>query len=212
MSKFQLSRRRLLVLVLVGVVLVGVVLLLVQRGPSATRDAVDPATTPTPSDAGPVSPLPVRSTAVPPPTPGTVDETLAPGPAGPTVAAALDEPVVLEGDVKVSVLGVAASTVEAVGPGDPSGSALVVRVRLDNTSDHEVRVDGAQVSLLYKRGKEVGIPTPGGGQPFVGELEAQKSVEGTYVFAVPDTSQNHVTVLVTYAAGAPVAKFDGAVK
>ena len=146
-----------------------------------------------------------------PPTPGTIDQTVAPVPAGPTTRAELDDPVRLPDDVTVDVLGVEATDVEAVGPGETSGRALVVQVRLENASGSEVDVDGAQVSLLYEGQREIGTPTPGGpAEPFAGRLGARRSTEGRYVFRVPRTKQEDVTILVTYAAGAPVARFDGA--
>ena len=212
LTRSRLSRRRAVAVLVVLLVLAAGAILLVCLGSGSSGAEKNASSAATPVDAKPVTPLPARTTDVAPPTPGTIEDTLAPGQPGPTVAAALDEPVVLAGIVDVTVLAVTPTQVEAVGPGDPSGPALAVRVRLDNTSDRQVDVDGAQVSLLYKQGKQIGIPTPGGAQPFVGQLGAKKSVEGTYVFAVPDTSQKSVTILVTYAAGAPVAKFDGAAR
>lgn len=205
-------RRRPVVVALVAVLAIAVAVVIVSRvgGQGSTSSAA--SVPPVPGATGPVTPLPARTTAVPAPTPGTIDETVAPGKPGATVSGDLDRPLELEGNVEVSLLGITATEVQAVGPGDPSGPALAVKVRLDNRSKQAMDVDGAQVSLLYQGGEEIAVPTPGGASPFVGQLEASKSVEGTYVFSIPKTTQKSVTVLVTYAAGAPVAKFDGAVK
>ena len=196
-----------------AVVIAVVVLVLGRSGPAPDVQAGPPTgTTATPSSPGTQPSVPERTTTVAPPTPGTIDQTVAAVSAGPTAEADLDDPVRLPGELTVDVLGVEATEVEAVGPGETDGPALVVQVRLANASDSEVDVDGAQVSLLYEGESELAIPTPAGpAAPFVGRLGAGSAMEGRYVFRVPRTEQEDVTILVTYAAGAPVARFDGAV-
>jgi hypothetical protein len=183
------------------------------RGFGADAGANPSPTDPASSGASPTPSLPVRSTPVPPPTPGTIDQTVAPVNDGPTQTADLEEPAALRDGVEVSLVGITSTSIEAVGPGDTSGPAIAVTVRVRNGSKESISVDNAVITMLYGKKGTVATPSPADpAKPLEGTVERDGSAEGTYVFRVPAKTQDKVTVLVTYTAGAPVAQFDGAVR
>ena len=183
------------------------------RGVGADSGSNPEPTDPAAAGASPAPSLPVRSTPVPPPTPGTIDQTIAPVNDGPTQKTDLEKPAALDDGVEVSLVGIESTSIEAVGPGDTSGPAIAVTVRVRNGSKESINVDDAVITMLFGKKGTVATPSPADpANPLSGAIEPDGSVEGTYVFRVPEKTQDKVTVLVTYTAGAPVAQFDGAVR
>ena len=186
-------------------------------GPSASPSTTA-AATPAPSAGAKTAepkatPNPVRKKPVPPPTPGTTKQTVEPVTAGPTKSGKFDQPVTPQNQVTVRLVKTSASVIEAMGPGDTSGPAIVVTVSIENGSAKPVNLDSAAVALLYGRDGVMGTPSPAElSKPFGGSIEPGATAEGTYVFRVAEKTQDKVTVLVTYTAGAAAAKFDGAVR
>lgn len=194
------------------VVVVAVVLVVVLRAGGSTTSSPSNTSAPgqTSTSAGSV---PQRTAPVPPPTPGSANQTVKPVRPGPTTSARINQPVDPDDDVRVSLVKVASGKVKATGPGDTNGPAVIVKVRIENRTDQPIDLGSATVSLLYGKGRAVGTPSPSDpARPFDGVVNAGDSAEATYVFRVPRKTQDKVTILVTYAAGAAVAKFDGAVR
>lgn len=151
------------------------------------------------------------SSPVPTPTGTPTDDPADGGAAAPlpTVSAPLDEPIELDTGVVLAVSAVRVITVEAATPGEVSGPAIAVTVTARNDSDAASSVDSAVVSVTTDDGA-LGIPTTAGpGSPLTGELAPGASAEGTYVFMLDPAADRGVTVIVSHAAGEPVALFTG---
>jgi hypothetical protein len=178
-----------------------------QKAPSAAAASTTPGT------GSPATTSPAESS----PSAGA-----APTAAGPTVAVPADlvppslAPVGLQ-DRSTGEDGVAASitTLEAIqgegrGPGNISGPALRVTVRIDNGTGAPVSLDGVGVELSY--GADLTPASPlndSSAAPFHGTVDQGGSATGVYVFSVPENARDSVTISVGYRAGTPYLVFRG---
>jgi hypothetical protein len=162
------------------------------------------ATAPSPS-------VPLRTTEVPAPSGGSIKETVKPGKPGKTVAAGADRTAGLPDGVQVRLLTTTRRSVKAGGPGEAGGPALVAEVEIANDSKRAIDLDTAMVNMTYGDNQVATPLTADPSSPFVGALEPEESAQGTYVFGIPKKSDGRFVILVTYTAGAGVARFEGAV-
>ncbi len=157
-----------------------------------------------PATGGP-APLPSQPAASAPATTGT------------DAAPAQDEPVPLDataeqGGVTVRVVGLSRQQVTATAPGETSGPALVVRVRLESAADEAVDLTTVQVTVDV--GPERTPATPFTGPPtdvFAPSLAPGDSAEAVLAYGVPDGPLDPVTVAVALTPGQPLLAFSGPV-
>jgi hypothetical protein len=99
---------------------------------------------------------------------------------------------------------------EARGPGEIAGPAVRLTLKMSNSSDAAVSLEGAVVDVSTGADH---TPAPGltgpGGREFEGELPAGGSATAAYVFAVPEGDRDRLRVAVSYVAAAPVVVFAG---
>ena len=125
--------------------------------------------------------------------------------------AELDDVVLLETGVRVSVVEISGITVEAETPGEIAGPAVAATVRFENGSGEPLDLGGTMVSLVDAAGN-VAVPTTSApAAPTSGTLDDGATAEGTYVFRMPEDTRSAVTLTVDYSAGAPVVVFHGSV-
>lgn len=123
----------------------------------------------------------------------------------------LDDPIALPTGVSVRVDSVETTTITPQTPGETAGSAVIVSLTVENTSDSEQNVDSAVVMLVADDG-EIGIATTAGpNDPLRGEVAPGGEVSGSYVYMLEPAQGRVVTVSVNYAAGEPVALFNGTI-
>ncbi|MGY1842298.1 hypothetical protein [Modestobacter sp. SYSU DS0875] len=196
------------------------VLLLTGGGDGDGRAAAEPAAT---SAAGPASHGPASPTASSTPSgtaasvsTGAPTEPAVPGPATgiPAMLApvALDEPAVAADGVTVTLPAIAAIDAVGTGPGNVSGPALAITVRVTNGTAEPISLDGLQVNVAYSEQETAASPVNDpAAAPAQGSLAAGAAAEGHYVFSVPAGERDLVTVTVGYAAAAPLLVFQGPV-
>ena len=158
-----------------------------------------------PTQSAPVTGLPMPSTPVPTGPTENVDDL---PPALPPVG--LDDEVVPDDGVAVTLPGLRAVEATAVGPGNVAGPALQVTVRIANDTDRPLGLDTVEVTVAY--GSDLTPASPVGDPsqaPFSGALQPGESAEGVYVFSVPADARSSVTVQVGYQSGASLAVFTG---
>ncbi|MGM7679303.1 hypothetical protein [Microbacterium sp. A94] len=127
----------------------------------------------------------------------------------PEEEAVLDAPIALSTEMVVALDAITTTTITPETPGEFAGTAVVVTVSLDNSSDRAQSIDSAVISLVTDDG-QVGIGTTAGpNEPLQGELAAGETAIGTYVFMLDDAIGRSVKISVNYAAGEPVANFTG---
>jgi hypothetical protein len=188
-------------------------------GPAQTGPTDDPSGTGTATGGGdsivtgtattsPTSSVEVRTTEVPAPGGGNVNETVAEVPVVTAPSVPLTEPVTQD-DITVTITSVQAVTAEAVGPGEIGGPAVAVAVQIDNQSGAPLDLGSVSVVLLDSTGSP-GITTTGGSaQPLAGELASGGQGHGIYVFTVPESLRSPISVSVSYSTEAPVVLFVG---
>lgn len=165
-------------------------------------DAAEPTSTKQPD-------APARSTPVPAPDGGTIDDVIEPAPEPETVEADLDEVAEIDGDVKISASKVAEIDVTAQTPGEIAGPALAVTVRIENDSKADLDVETVMVTLIDSAGA-VGVPTTAEpARPFTGTIPPGSDAEGVYVFLVPEGTRDPIELTIAYSAGVPVVLLVG---
>ncbi len=152
-----------------------------------------------------------RTTEVPAPGDTTIDDVIEDAPPVPVQEAELDDVVELDTGVRVSVIEITGTTVEAETPGEVAGPAVVATIRFENESGAPLDLGGATVSLVDAAGN-VAVPTTSSpAAPAIGTFDDGEAAEGTYVFRIPEDTRHEITLTVDYAAGAPVVVFHGSV-
>jgi hypothetical protein len=95
-------------------------------------------------------------------------------------------------------------------PGEISGPALRITVRLNNGTDAPLVLPRVQVDVNAGADRAPGLAlTEPGGAPFTGELAPGESADGVYVYGVPLDRRDQVQVLVLYSVEAPIVVFEG---
>ena len=142
------------------------------------------------------------------PTPGASDDVAKPGD-GEEVP--LDEPAPAVDGVVAEVTAIESITAGNDIPGEPSGPAIQVTVRLTNDSDAPVDTAGANVTLTY--GGDDRLPAAGltgeGTTVWPDSIPAGASADAIYQFAVPSSPDGDVRVTVDILAAAPNVVFVG---
>lgn len=156
--------------------------------PSATSVAVATA-----------SPTPVAATSAPTATVSANPQTTA-------------SPVTLNhsyqaGKVEVSLTSLKAVNAKGAGPGEISGPALAVSVRIINGAATSLDVSHVIVNLLDAKGNVATPLSPSA--PFSGSVAAGGSAKGTYEFSIAKNVRKPVKVSVTYDLDQPTALFVG---
>lgn len=142
------------------------------------------------------------------PEPTTTEGPRTPAPL-PTETAKIDEPVGFETGISVELASVKAASVTAETPGEVSGPAVVVSIRVTNDSTDSVNLDSAVVTLSADKGGYGVGTTAGSPKPLSGNLKPGASADGKYVFMLDPAKGRSVSISVNYGAGEPVAVFTG---
>lgn len=165
-----------------------------QAGPGATSG---PEATPT-----------AQPTEFATPTPGTTDTVAKPDDAA---EVPLDEPAPAVEGVVAEVTAIEAVTAGGDIPGEPSGPAVQVTLRLTNGSDQAIDTAGANVTMTY--GGDDRLPASGitgeGTSIWPESIPAGGSADAVFQFAVPSSPEGDVRVIVDILASAPNVIFVG---
>lgn len=209
--------RRKVVLAAAAVAVVGVLvavgLLLGGAGegaPSAAASSSSGSARTTAPTGSPTAPAPTDEAT---PAPGAGSPVTDAGelpPALPEVP--LDAPVTAGDGVVVNLPRVDAITASGRGPGDVSGPALRVTVRVVNDTAEDISLGDVTVNLFYGAEATPASPIDDPSQQlFTGDLPAGEVAEAVYVFGVPTDMRDAVTVEVRHRADAPRLIFSGPV-
>lgn len=201
--------------------------------PAPTADGAptsEAAATENPDDGGsPSGPAPAATPATDAAAPETDSETEPDTGAGPGPAAASDaklatqerpvaDPVEISAGasenagVDVRITDMAAVDGEAQGIGEVAGPAVRFTVSVTNNTDAPVDLSSAVMTV--ESGVDNAPCTPLSGPdavPLPTAVDPGQTVTGSYVFLVPVSSRDQVTVYLSYSIDAPVAAFKGAV-
>lgn len=182
------------------------------HGPSGgtTHSGANVSTaTPGGTASGTVATTPTSAVPVPPPTKGDIHQTV---PARKVVtrrAVSLDATAHFTSAIAARLTRVEPISAKGNGPGEISGPALELTIKITNDGKSSIDLGNAVVNLADSR-KQPGLPIAGApAKPFSGTLSGGRSAVGIYVFTVPVGHRAPVSVTVSYTAAAPVVLFVG---
>lgn len=143
------------------------------------------------------------------PSPGNIHQTIAPRVVTTAPPVDLSKTASDATGLKLSLTKVQRIQAQAQGPGEISGPALAVTVKVQNGSSRAVPLNNFLVSLSDAR-SDPGTPmTASPASPLNGSLPPGQSSTGTYVFSVKTAARTRVSISVTYEADSPVIVFTG---
>lgn len=174
---------------------------------SASRSGV--ANSAGPASSSSVSIAPPASTPVQPPNSGNISETVPPVSVETKPAVPLDKPVAYGDGVTAKIVGIVPTTASAKVPGEVSGPAIRLTVKLTNGSKTAIDISNVVVNLYDQTGAAAGLITSGGDKPFSGSLKPAGTADGIYLFTVATTKRKPVTVNVIYQGAKPVGVWKG---
>lgn len=179
-------------------------------GPSASAQPSGPT-----SSAPPTSSPSAATTSKPPSTPvapsatGNVNQTVPTKAVSSRPPVKLDKPAKPTQTVVVTLPSIKAINAKGQGPGEVSGPALAVTVKVTNDGDSDVDLTSTVVNLTAANGDPGSMMTGAPAKPLPAKVKPGKSASGVYVFAVPKNQRNPITVEASINADVPVAVFRG---
>jgi hypothetical protein len=180
--------------------------------PAHSSPSSGPSTAPgtSHSTTGAPSPKKVPTTPVAPPVSGNISQTVASGTLVPLPRAGLDSTVRFrKAPLTAAIVDPRRVQAQAHIPGEIAGPALSFDLQLTNRGHAAVDVS---TNIAVTAQDAAGTPFPpltSSTRPVGGMLRAGGQVSGHYVFHLPDNIKNPVTIQVTFAATAEVARFVG---
>lgn len=180
-------------------------------GSNTTADATEPDAN-TGTAAAPVDTAPAATTEVPAPTPGNINQTVAPVELTTNAPVPLSDTADYGNGVTVKLSAIESITTQAELPGEISGPGVKLTVDIANASSAAIDLGNVIVDLADATSAPA-IPMTGTpAAPFSGSLAAGTTATGVYVFTVPADYANPATISVTYSTDAPVVVFTGDAK
>lgn len=156
---------------------------------------------------------PPANTPVPPPTPGSIHETVESRPAETKPPVDIKTTTNFGQEVVVEITEIKKIEVPSAGmPNEVQGPALAVTVKLINGTSKAVSLDSVVVEVIDSAEAPGGRMTGDPYDPLSGSLAAGTSASGTYVYTVAKDKRDPISIAVTLAAAEPVVLFRGAVR
>ena len=98
----------------------------------------------------------------------------------------------------------------AQGPGEVAGPALRARISLTNGSKKPLNLSNTVVNLYYGADERPASALSGpGAKPLPTRVQAGRTVDGVFVFAVPKNARGDILITVDYSVKTPVVAFRG---
>lgn len=220
-------RRRWWVLVVVAIIVIGAVTWILVRNASDIGSAGSPPSGSSSDDGGAAgdggapteSGAPTDGQAAPTPTssPGADEVAPTPGETAPiekppsTEEVPFDEQATVAEDLIVEAVSVEGVTAGRDIPGEVSGPAVKVVIRVQNDGSETVDTSGASVNLTYgddDRTPAVELSDPTSSM-LPSSLPAGDAAEAVYIFAVPLEDAGNVRIMVDVLASEPDVVFEG---
>ncbi len=176
--------------------------------PGAAPSASQAAPSASQAPAGPVTPEPRSKPVAPPAGPGNAKKVVPAGAQETLPPVPTEQPAEVEGRIRVELLELRRDQVKANAPGEISGPAVRVRVKITNTSDTALDLDRSTVAVTNAAKSPLSPVQSDPVGALRGSLASANSAEGTYIFSTAD-SRGPLSILVSAAAGTPAAQFVG---
>ncbi|MFF2371803.1 hypothetical protein [Agromyces sp. NPDC058110] len=206
------SRRTVLVVagIIVAIILIAFVVIPLLGGSpkapvvSSTDASATASASPAPATTAPPTKAPLPT--VPSVDPSPVEQ---PPPADPVP---IDEPAEIAPDLTARIASIEAVEGEAQGPGEVAAPSIRVTVEIANDTDAASSLANASITAYF--GEDL-TPAPElrepGGTTFPAEVPAGKTAEAVFIFSVPESERDDVTIMVDYALEVAPLQFHGSV-
>ena len=205
--------RRVVAAVVAAAVLVVVVavaaVVLTDRGSARVDDQLSASTPPPPASARGEETAGSGTSPTSNSSPAATEKATgdAPG-AAKTTSASLDETAESGEGVSVKVVKIEHVQGKANGPGEVAGPAVRLTVQVANGSPKQLSMELALVNVYYGEARTPAASLSGpGADPLAGSIDPGKSASGRYVFGVPRSKQDQLTVEFSYTTDAPTVIF-----
>jgi hypothetical protein len=128
--------------------------------------------------------------------------------AGETTSASLNETAETGQGVTVKVTKIEHVEGKANGPGEIAGPAVRLNVHVANGSPKQLSMELALVNVYYGKARTPAASLSGPrADPLAGSIDPGGSASGRYVFGVPRSKQDQLTVEFSYTTDAPTVIF-----
>ncbi len=152
-----------------------------------------------------------RVTPVPAPSGGSIHDVISSVKAGPVARVSITGTAELTSGAVISVPSIKRFVAQAQTPGEITGPAVAVHVLIRNGSKSPINLNSVIVTLTDDKGF-LGQPTTSTPyQPFSGTIAPGAAQRAAYVFLLPKTYRNVVSISVTYIPGMPSGQFVGTI-
>ena len=156
---------------------------------------------------------PPASTPVPPPTPGSINETVEARPVETKDPVGIEETAMFNQQVMAEITSVKEIDEPLAGmPNEVPEPAVVITVTLTNETSRTIPMDSVVVELLDSTEAPGGRMTGDPYDPLAGTLAAGESASGTYVYTVAKSNRHVISIIVTLTADQPIVLFRGPVE
>lgn len=169
-----------------------------QSTPSAT-----PTDVPTPT----VSQLP--TTPVPPPVPGSAEETVDAGTPSPAKSVDVKKTASVSSGLEVNLASIKGIQAQATNPGEISGPAIAVTITVHNRTGKPVELDNVVVTATDSANQASSEITGPPASPFTGSVTQGAKANGTYIFRMDAGVRSNVRIVVSVGPQFPDAVFTG---
>jgi hypothetical protein len=156
--------------------------------------------------------LPKITRPVQPPTPGNISQTVKPGKAKVLSPVTMAAAALFGNGVIAKVVTHQSIRVKATMPHEISGPAAAIKIRISNGSTGTVDLDNAVVTAKDAAGTPLVEMNSSPSAPLSGSIAVGKDATGVYVFGLPASYHNPLTVNFSYSTAVPVAIFVGGVQ
>lgn len=183
--------------------------------PGTTAAGTAPAASPTAGVPRPgtsaAAPAPTSATRVAAPGGGNIYQTVAARPRSTAPAVPLSAPATLPSGVSLRVVRHSVVDVKAQRPGELSGPAVALTVRIINNSSRPISLNSLVVTVADRQGTPLVPLTTSPTKPLFGALAARATATGVYVFSLPkgQTARNPFHADVSVNTADPVILFIG---
>lgn len=112
-------------------------------------------------------------------------------------------------DVRVEITHIDRLTAQAKGPGEVSGPALALTVRVENRSDAPLDLGNVVVTLTGADAAPGETISTEPADPLRAQLPPGRTASGVYVFTIGTDNRDPITVAVTLVGGGTVLLYTG---
>ncbi len=150
-------------------------------------------------------------TGAPSPTPGSIARVVPPRTVKTLAPVKLSQPATVSSSLKVRVDRTRVGTVDAKWPGETSGKAWIVTLEVGNSGTSSVPLNAVTVTARDRSGAPLDAFTSAPATTLPDAVAAASTATATYVFRLPKSVRNPVTLTFSQSTSTPTVQLSGSV-